>query len=170
MSSSMIDQSQLQDALSHLRAASPPAPTQYEAALLATITMLAQQLALAQEQMQHQKQMIEQLQLLVRQPAPLRRSNARDTPPRPSPPKTIRSMEYWSAHAPEYDEALTPEEIATFLAKPRVRPEDIPIAPVDEKQPQRYSPSPWNLQVLLLVIAGILVLILALGMLLRPHF
>lgn len=169
MSSSVTDQSQLQAALSHLRTAQPPAPTPYEAALLTTITMLAQQLALAQEQIRYQEQTIEHLQLLVRQPTQVRRNSSRNTPPQPSSPKTIHPMDYWIENVPEYGDSLTPEEIATFLEKPRVRPEDIPIVPVEKKPSQRYSSSPWNLQVVLLMIVCILVMILALWSLL-PHF
>jgi hypothetical protein len=149
MPSPMTNLPHLQATLSDLHATQPLTPTPYEAALLTTITVLTEQLLLVQNQMQHQEQVIEQLLTLVPQPRPPHPSRARNTSPQPSVPKTPRSMDYWIAHVPEYGDSLTSEELATFLAKPRVRPEDIPIAPIEDKRRRRYSSAPWDWQAIL---------------------
>lgn len=142
--------------LAELQGAQPITPTPYEMALLATITVLTQQVASLQEQMGHQEQVIEDLLTRLRQPRPI--PTRQTAMPQPSVPKIPRSMEYWLTHIPEYGDELSPNDIAAFLTKPRVRPEDISIEPIAEPPRQRYTSIAWNIPAFLQMLLGALIL------------
>lgn len=167
MSASATNESQIQTALAHLRTTLPNTPTDYEAALLTTVSALTEELIQVQEVVRRQEQTIAQLLSRAGQSVTRQRRSA-PTTPLPGPPKPIRSMEYWLAHAPDYGEPLTAEELAAFQSKPRVRPEDIQLTPADlERQPRRASsspPAPQWIPILVLAIIGLLGMLCVLGL------
>jgi hypothetical protein len=152
----------LQAAYKTLRAAQSSPPTPHEAALLAIITLLVEELHTLHQQVAAQTARIDALSLEIPQPtaAPARR--ARPTPPQPPAPPVIRSMDYWLTHIPDYDGALTAAEIAAFRTRPRIRPEEIQLTAADLARQQRnpYA-APWTWEHTLAAIGvGLAILVL----------
>jgi hypothetical protein len=79
-----------------------------------------------------------------------------------SPPREVRSVDYWEQHVPDYGDTTTAADLAAYHAKQRVRPEDIVLtaeeqARLERRRPPQQSEQPWALT-LIWIIALLLIL------------
>ncbi len=129
---------------------------------------LADQIGMLQESQQAQQAEIAQLRAQLAN-LPTSRADVLRRPIPQSPPHQIRPIEYWAAHVPDYGDSLSRSEIDAFLARPRVRPEDLPIELAREARPNRrgrvFSPAAWQslsaagpaVALFLLIVAAVLI-------------
>ena len=58
-----------------------------------------------------------------------------------SPPREMRPMDYWEQHVPDYGDTTTESGLATYRARPRVRPEDVALTTEDYARLERRRPA-----------------------------
>ena len=78
-----------------------------------------------------------------------------------SPPRIMRSMDYWEQHVPDYGDATTAAELAATRSRRRVRPEDVVLTDEEQARLRRRwqsEPVPWGC--ILLVLAPVFLMIL----------
>jgi hypothetical protein len=103
----------------------------------------------------------------LRVPAPSRRIAEPLYSEVTSPPREVRSMDYWEQHVPDYGDTTTSADVAAYHAKQRVRPEDIVLtaeeqARLERRRPPQQSEQSW-VTTLVWIIALLLILYVVSG-------